>query len=262
MQNHWHLSGLMLGILLSALALPRGGRAAPPPREITVFAAASLTDAFNALKPEFERAVPGVTLRFSFASSSALRLQLEQGAPADVFASADYQQMRPLADKGLVLAPRTFARNRLVVVIPAANPGKLRSVRDLARPGLRLVTTAAAVPIGRYTQEMLEKLSRTRGFPTDFGPRVNANVVSREANVRAALVKVELGEADAAVVYETDARSSPRVRSLPIPARANITAEYPVAVVAATPRRRDAEAFARFLLSDRGRAVLKRFGFR
>jgi molybdate transport system substrate-binding protein len=255
------LWGVLLLIATCALgrpSRPTGAREQP----LTVFAAASLTAAFKALKPEFERAHPDQSVRFSFGASSALRLQIEQGAPADVFASADYEQMRPLADKSLVLAPRTFARNRLVVVIPAANPGKLRSVRDLARPGLRLVSTATVVPIGRYTQEMLEKLSRTRGYSADFGQRVNANIVSREANVRAALVKVELGEADAAVVYETDARSSARVRSLPIPAGANIIAEYPVAIVAATPRRPEAEVFAGFLLSNRGRAVLRRFGFR
>lgn len=253
---------LWVGVLL-LLAL--GWRVHPTVAQeqtLTVFAAASLTDAFNALKPAYERDHPGQTLRFSFGASSALRLQIEQGAPADVFASADHDQMHPLADKRLVLATRTFARNRLVVVIPTANPAKLRAVRDLARPGLRLVGTAPAVPIGRYTQEMLERLSRTRGYTPDFAHRVNANIVSREANVRAALVKVELGEADAAVVYETDARSSQRVRALAIPERANVIAEYPVAVVAACPRRAAAEAFVGFLRSRQGRAGLKRFGFR
>jgi molybdate transport system substrate-binding protein len=229
---------------------------------LTVFAAASLTEAFDALRPEFERAHPGVTLQLSFGASSTLRAQIEQGAPADLFASADYEQMQPLVAQRLVLPPRTFARNRLTVAVPLSNPGKVRTVQDLARPGLRLVSTAEQVPIGRYTQQVLEKLSHTHGFPSDFANRVNANVLSREANVRAVLVKIELGEADAAIVYETDARSSPRVRPIPIPPSANNTAAYPIAILTNTPNRPAATAFVRFLLSKRGRAILKRHGFR
>jgi molybdate transport system substrate-binding protein len=248
-------------ILLAAAALvPRTLRARE--RALTVFAAASLTDAFNALKAPFERAHPGLAVWFSFGASSTLRLQIEQGAPADLFASADTAQMRPLVSRRLVSTPRTFARNRLVVVVPKADPGKVRSVRDLARPGLRVVTTSETVPIGRYTQQVLERLSHTRGYPPDFGRRVNAGVISREMNVRAVLVKVELAEADAAIVYESDARSSARVRAIPIPASANVTAQYPIAVVATTRRRSEAEAFTRFLLSPQGQTILRQHGFR
>lgn len=253
------LAGLGLAAgLLGAL----GGALQAQSRTVTVFAAASLTDAFRSLQPAFEKHTPGVKVRFNFGASSQLRTQIEQGAPADVFASADHAQMQPLVSAGLVSPPRTFARNRLVVVVPSANPGQVRSARDLARPGLRVVTTAESVPIGRYTQEALRKLSGTPGYGADFARRVNANVASRETNVRGVLAKVELGEADAAIVYETDARSSTRVKSLPIPATANVLAEYPIAVVTATRQRPAAEAWTRFVLSPEGRAALHRFGFR
>jgi molybdate transport system substrate-binding protein len=248
--------------LLGSLAALISSRLPAQERTITVFAAASLANAFSAMQGEFERANPGTKVRFNYAASSLLRTQIEQGAPADVFAPADYAQMRPLEAARLVAAPRTFARNRLVVAVPASNPARLRSVRDLARKGLRLAATGEAVPIGRYTQEVLKKLSATRGYPRDFAARVNANVVSREANVRSVLTKVELGEADAAIVYETDTRVSRRVRSLPIPEAANVLTEYPIAPVLRTPDRARADAFVRFVLSPRGRAILKRHGFR
>src|SRR5205085_1176481 len=155
-RQHRFTRRCLLLFILVALASPSRAPARKPSRTLTVFAASSLTDAFNALKPVFERTHPGVTVQYSFGASSTLRLQIEQGAPADVFASADSEQMQPLVRRHLVLAPQTFARNHLVVAIPAANPGKVRSVPDLARPGLRLVTTNPAVPIGRYTRQVLD----------------------------------------------------------------------------------------------------------
>lgn len=250
--------GLVLG---AGLAL--GLRMAPAqPRAVTVFAAASLTDAFRAMQPEFERENRGFSVRFNFGASSQLRTQIQQGAPADVFASADHAQMQPLVSAGLVSQPRVFARNRLTIAVPMANPGKLRTAADLTRPGLRLVTTAEAVPVGRYTQQVLRNLSRFPGYGPDFAARVNRQVVSREANVRSVLAKVELGEADAALVYETDARSSRRVRRIPIPDQANVVAEYPLAVVRGSRSASDAENWARFVLSPKGQAVLRRHGFR
>jgi molybdate transport system substrate-binding protein len=210
----------------------------------------------------FEATNPGHRVRFNFGPSSVLRTQIQQGAPADVFASADWAQMQPLVDGKQAALAHTFARNRLVLVVPARNPGSVRSLRDLARRGLRVITTGEAVPIGRYTQEMLGKLSRMSGYGADFAARVNANIVSREANVRSLVAKIELGEADAAVVYETDARLSRRMRALPIPSAANVVAEYPIAVAAATADRAGAEAFVRLVRSSRGRDVLRRFGFR
>jgi molybdate transport system substrate-binding protein len=250
--------------VLAALAagLERAGNTQANRGTLTVFAASSLTNAFNELAPTFQRAHPELQVRLNFGASSALRSQIQLGAPADVFASADYEQLEPLRKAGLVSAPTTFARNRLTVVVPNENPAKLHSPRDLARPGLRLVATAEAVPIGRYTQEALAKLARERGYPADFVVQVNRNVVSREPNVRAVLAKVELGEADAAVVYESDARASTRVKAISIPEKANIIAEYPVAVLAGSANKPGAEALVRYLRSRAGRAILKRHGFR
>ncbi|HEU4752501.1 MAG TPA: molybdate ABC transporter substrate-binding protein, partial [Armatimonadota bacterium] len=191
------VAGLALAMLLPA-------RAAGP---VQVYAAASLTDAFNALRPEFERANPGTTVRFNFGASSTLRTQIEQGAPADVFASADRAQMEPLVGGKLVETPARLAGNRLVVVLPSSNPGRIASLKDLARPGMKVVATAASVPIGRYTQEVLRKLGRMPGYPAGYAAAVERNIVSREPNVRSVLAKVELGEADAAFVYETDGKS-------------------------------------------------------
>lgn len=245
-------------LLLGAGSVP--GEAQPP--TVTVFAAASLGDAFRALQGAFERKHPHWKLRFNFAASSTLRVQIQQGAPADVFASADQTQLQPLVASRQAGPPRVFARNRLVLVVPAGNPGRLRSAKDLSRPGLRVLGTAANVPIGAYTRQVLQKLARLPGYPPDFAAGVERNVVSKEANVRAVLAKTELGEGDAALVYETDARSSTRVRMIPLPEAAQVIAEYPVAPVVGGGQRAGGEAFIRFLLSPEGKTTLRRFGFR
>ncbi|MFN3650639.1 MAG: molybdate ABC transporter substrate-binding protein [Armatimonadota bacterium] len=253
---------LALAVLsATALSCAPGGKSEGD-RTLTVYAAASLTDAFNELGPAFERAHPGWRVRVSYGASSTLRTQIEQGAPADLFASADWQQMEPLAGASRVETPVAFARNRLAIAVPEGNPGGIRSPRDLARPGLRLVTAAGTVPVGRYTQEALEKLGRMEGYPNDFAGAVNRSVVSQESNVRAVLAKVELGEADAGIVYETDFRSSAHVKAVEIPAGANVEASYPIAVVAGTRNAEGARELARFVTGEAGQAILRRHGFR
>jgi molybdate transport system substrate-binding protein len=230
--------------------------------DLTVFAAASLTDAFQAIGTQFERSHSGTKVNFNFAASSLLRAQIEQGAPADVFASADGEQMRPLIGAGKVRDVVPFARNRLVVATPAANPARIRRLQDLARPGLRLVITAEQVPIGHYTRRALAKMSGPGALGVGFEQRVLANVVSQETNVRGLLAKVELGEADAAIVYASDATAAgPKVRSIPIPARFNEVAVYPAGVVVASAHPTEAGAFARFLQSRPAQAILRRYGF-
>jgi molybdate transport system substrate-binding protein len=208
-----------------------------------VFAAASLTTAFKEVGGAFERANPGTRVRFSFA------------------ASADREQMAPLARTGKVGSVAPFVSNRLVVVTPRNHPGRVRRLQDLARPALRLVLTAEQVPIGRYTRLALAKMSADVAFGKDFRQRVLANVISQEANVRALLARVELGEADAAVVYASDAAASRRVQTVPIPARYNVEAVYPIGVVTAASRPREAAAFVRFVRSPAARRVMKRHGF-
>ena len=260
MKRAWLLG--LVGVLMAAMA---GQGAAQAPRPVTIFAAASLTDAFNEIGAAYAKRNPGFQPRFSFAASSLLRAQIERGAPADVFASADWEQMRPLSDSKRVVSPKVFAKNRLVIAVPSGNPKKLRDVRDLAKPGLCLVMTDEKVPIGRYTLQMLDKVVAGKQVPADYRQRVDANVVSREPNVRTLLTKVELGEADAAVVYETDALSGKRagkVATVAIPPKFNLIAEYPIAVLTDAKERAGAEQFAAFVLSKEGRAILKRNGFR
>jgi molybdate transport system substrate-binding protein len=261
--EHRILRGLLLAALLFA-CVPPGGQAAADggPEPLTVFAASSLTEAFQELGPLFERGKPATKVRFSFAASSLLRTQIEQGAPADLIASADREQMEPLARAGLVRRPVDFVRNRLVIVTPAANPGQVRRPQDLARAGLRLVITAEQVPIGRYTRQALAKMSAPGAFGPAFLPAVMRNVVSQEPNVRGLLAKVTLGEADAAIVYVTDAMAvSEKVRTVPIPDRYNEIAVYPAAVVTRSPNAAAAAHFLAFLRSTTARAVLKKHGF-
>lgn len=258
-------SDWLFGLMGALLVVTGGQGAAQAPQPVTVLAAASLTDAFNEIGPAYTKRNPGFQPRFSFAASSLLRAQIERGAPADVFASADWEQMRPLADSKRALTPRAFAKNRLVIAVPAGNPKKLRDLRSLAQPGLRLVMTDLKVPIGRYTQQMLGKAVAAKAVPANFPARVEANVVSREPNVRTLLTKVELGEADAAVVYETDALSGKRtgkVATVAIPPKLNLIAEYPIAMLAEAKEREGAARFVAFVLSKEGRSILKKNGFR
>ncbi|MCC6178128.1 MAG: molybdate ABC transporter substrate-binding protein [Chloroflexi bacterium] len=231
--------------------------------ELTVFAAASLADAFGEIGTLYTDQT-GIPVRFNFGASSQLRTQLEQGARADVFASADQAQMdRARAADVLDGDDVTFATNRLVIITPASDPGGIRSPADLARPGVRLVTAAPEVPIGAYTQAMLDAMSQSPEYGTEFKGRANANVVSREPNVRQVVAKIQLGEGDAAVVYLTDVtpQSAPDLRTIEIPAEVNMLAAYPIALVAGGPRTEAGASFIAFVLSPAGQGVLQNWNF-
>jgi molybdate transport system substrate-binding protein len=261
--------GAVAGLLLAAVAagcsgLPAAdGRAASERVELTVFAAASLRDAFGAVKESYEAAHPGAAVTFSFDGSGTLRTQLEQGARADLFASADEVNPRMLVDAGLVDGrPVPFAGNRLALVVPAGNPAGITSPFDLARPGVRLVGAGATVPITEYAAQMVAILAGLPGASRDFAASVEANVVSREDNVRAVLAKVELGEGDAAIVYATDATAAgDAVELIPLPADANVPVTYAAVVLRDAPHREAAARFLAWLAGAEGQAVLARFGF-
>lgn len=245
-----------LGVLCAALAAcGRSGDARPT---LQVYAAASLTEAFQEMEPAFELAHPDVDVLLTFAGSQVLRLQIEQGADADVFASANANHMRALVEEGMVEDSRLFARNELVVVVPPDNPAEIQSFADLPR-ARRLVIGTDNVPVGSYAREALRRAAAE--FGPEFETDVLSHVVSEESNVRLARAKVELGEADAAIVYRTDAAESDGVRVVPIPPDLNVTAEYPIAVVAESERRDAADAWLAFVLSDEGRDILVRHGF-
>lgn len=253
-----------LGFLLLVTMTIEALAAGPVRGTLLVFAAASLTDAFGEVGRTLERSYPGLRITFNFAASSTLRTQILQGARADVFASADERNMQQLQEAGLLWTrPVLFARNEPVVVVPASNPAGIGSIRDLARPGLKLVVAAPEVPIGAYTRTILANLSRDPSFGADFADRVLRNVASQEPNVRASLARVALGEADATFVYRSDVTSEygPRVRVIEIPRWANVIAQYPIAVVRGAPNPVGARRFIEFVLSDGGQRILMRWGF-
>ena len=251
-----------------APAIADGARSAPTPTaprgSVAVFAAASLTDAFTEIGALLPRTYPGLSVTFNFAASTALRTQIEQGARADVYASADEAQMSLAQRAGLIEGePRVFAKNKLVVITPRGSAAGISQIQDLARPGVKLVLTDRNVPIGAYARTALEKMAADARFGPNFARRVLANVRSEEANVRAVVTKVQLGEADAAIVYATDVTPavSKDLHSIAIADEFNLVAAYPIAVVEGAPNRAAARAFVDFVRSPAGQEVLKRHGF-
>ncbi len=235
----------MIALLLAALVAG----------DVVVFAATSLKEAFAELGALFEKEHPGARLVLNLAGSQELRTQLEHGAAADLFASADEAQMEALVRQDLVLAPEVFARNEPILIVPREGSASLRSLDDLPRAS-RIVLGDRAVPIGAYSERILAK----RGAA--FQRRVEARVVSRELNVRQVLTKVALGEADAAIVYRTDALAvGGEVRAIPIAREDNVLAAYPIAQLRAAPQPALGVAFLQLVRSPRGRAVLERRGF-
>jgi molybdate transport system substrate-binding protein len=245
------------------LAFPAAHAAGRPEQTLRVFAAASLADAFREIATAFEREHPGLRVQLNLAGSQQLASQLANGAAADVFASADARWMSDVRDQSLLNGePRVFAHNRLVVILPRTNPARIDRLHDLARRGIKLVVGADAVPVGRYSREMLQNLSRLDGFDPDYARRVMANVVSEEENVKSVVGKVQLGEADAGIVYRSDVTPALAryVRALEIPGPANVLASYPIAVLAGARMPDDARAFVALVLSPSGQSVLQRRG--
>jgi molybdate transport system substrate-binding protein len=233
--------------------------------KLTVFAAASLTDAFKAIGEQFGAANSGATVTFNFAGSDQLATQITQGAPADVFASANTKQMDVVIKAGEVVSgtQRTFVRNRLVVVYPKDNPGKLTALKDLANPGLTIVLANKNVPVGGYALDFLGKASKLPEYTTEFSPTVLKNVVSYEENVKAVLSKITLGEADAGIVYTTDAATvtDGSIAQLAIPDSLNTIATYPIAATKNAKNPDLAKKFVDYVLGPEGQQVLVKYGF-
>jgi molybdate transport system substrate-binding protein len=218
------------------------------PAHLTVLAAASLTDVFTAEDKAYEKARPGTTLTFSFAGSQELAAQVRQGAPADVLVTADTKTMDGL--KGATDTPVIIAKNRLTIVSAPGNPKKITSLADLAKPGLKVDLAAPQVPAGNYAEKVLE------------AQHVGVKPVSQETNVRAVLSKVELGEADAGIVYLTDAESAKgKVATVTIPDAQNALASYPAATLKTSKDSSAAADFVAFLTSARGQQILRDHGF-
>lgn len=265
-------SRLIVTVSLIAVLVLACGRVSPASVEaaptqqarfVTVFAASSLTDAFKDLGAMFE-ATTGTPVTFNFGASTQLRTQLEQGAVADIFASADTVQMDRARQSGVIAgADQIFATNRLVVVTPANNQAGVSGSGDLAKPGLKIVTAQQDVPIGVYTQTMLDTMSQDPQFGADFKDRANANIVSREPNVRQIVAKIQLGEGDAAVVYKTDVtpQSAPDLLTIDIPDNFNTLAQYPIAGIVNAPQGDAGAMFIAFVMSPEGQGVLQKWNF-
>ena len=289
-------------MLLTALAGCSSDGSDPNEKFLVVFAAASLAEAFGEMAGAFERDHPGVTVSINFAGSQRLRTQLEHGASADVFASADQIQMDRLMASGLLLGQAVpFTSNRLVVIVPKSNaslnvveeksvlvtshlapgtsgetpylarpkgtnyaPGPVLTLADMAKEGVKLVVALPGVPAGTYARAVIANIGADPASGPEYAERVLANVVSMEPNVRSVAQKVALGEADAGIVYWSDAqveRLAGRVRILPIPERSNVVAAYPVARLRGSAEPALAGTFIQFLRSPQGQNILLEHGF-
>lgn len=237
--------------LLEACGTPTSPSDAHLSGSISVFAAASLTDSFNSLGVAFHSVNTDVTVKFNFAGTPTLVAQIEQGAPADVFASADTTNMDRLKADGFTTGtPRVFARNKLEIVVARANPKGIKGLADLGRPGVIYISEAPTVPAGKYALQAL----KTAG--------VSVTPRSLEADVKSVVSKIALGEADAGIVYTTDVSAGgSRVQGVLIPEAYNVVATYPITAVKAGTNAAAANAFIAYVLSASGQARLQSFGF-
>jgi molybdate transport system substrate-binding protein len=247
---------LFLGVAVP-LALPGWAEETKKPKStapggtVTVFAAASLTASFQSMATAFEKGHPGEKVQLSFAGSPTLVQQIQQGAPADVFAAADEANMQKLVDGGAVAGPpQLFARNQLQIIVTPGNPKHIAGLADMPRPGLTLVLCGPTVPCGRYATEAFGKAG------------VTVPPASQELDVKAVLSKVAAGEADAGIVYTTDVRAAAgKVDGVDMPESVNVIARYPMAVLKGASNQSTADAFVAFILSPQGQEVLSSFGF-
>ena len=232
------------------------------PVELTIYGAASLKGALEAAKAAYETANPGATVTLSTGSSAALETQIEQGAPADVFLSADTTNPKKLVDAGLADgAAVTFAGNELTVIVPTANPAGIASPKDLARAGVKVIAAGEEVPITKYAKQLVDNLAEEAGFPADFAAKYTASIASKEEDVKSVVAKIEIGEGDAGIVYVTDAKASTKVTTVDVPRSANVPATYAGVVVKASKNAAAAKAFLDWFAGPDGQAILGSFGF-
>ena len=250
----------------TAAGFVSGGTAGPPASarsaNLTIYAAASLKGALDQVKTAYGAAHSDTTLTISTDSSATLETQIEQGAPADVFLSADTSNPEKLVDKGLANgAAINFAGNKLTIIVPTANPAGIKTPADLAKTGVKVIAAGDAVPITKYATNLVANLAKETGYPVDFATKYAANIASREDNVKAVVAKIELGEGDAGIVYLTDAKASTKVTTVDVAPSANVPATYAGVVVKASKNTSAAQAFLTWFAGPDGQAILSTFGF-
>lgn len=255
------LAVVPLAALVILGACSRGG-SSPEAVDLTVYGAASLKGALEQAELAYEASTPGTTLTLAFDSSAALATQIEQGAPADAFLSADTTNPQRLIDGGFADgAPIEFAGNELTIITPTENPGALSTAFDLGKAGISVIAAGDDVPITRYATQLVGNLAMDPGAPADFAAACAANIASREDNVAAVRAKIELGEGDAAIVYVTDAAASDKVATIDVPDTANVRATYGGVVVNGSTNPETARAFLDWLAGPEGQAIFGDLGF-
>lgn len=255
------LALLCFGLLAFGIDTGATPAAAQPPTTLVALVAANATEPFNELIAEFERAHPGVTVKPSYTGTQILTAQLEQGAPADVFLSADLLHIKKLFDEKLVEAYRRVSEGHEVIVVPKSNPAGITSLRDLGTKRCKLVIGVPALPIGEYTHAIL--VNASAGYGPDFPQRTMANVVSLETNVKQVLQKTVLGEADAGIVYRTDVSAdlADKVQIVEIPAKYNVAAYSYIAATKSSANPRLANELVQLALSPRGQAIFAKYHY-
>jgi molybdate transport system substrate-binding protein len=233
------------------------------PVSLKIYAASSLTNAFGAIKTAYQAAHPNLSITYNFDGSQTLEQQLANGAPADIFASADTSHMQLAETAKLVTKSQIFAKNNLVVILPASNPGHITTLKDLDKSGIKLVVGVPAVPVGKYGLQVLDNLGKSAQYGAAYEKSVKANIVSQEEDDKSVVTQVQLGDADAGIVYRTDVTSAEakEVTVIPIPTQYNVIAQYPIAVLAGSTQQQADQAFVNYLLSTAGQSILEKYQF-
>lgn len=249
-----------VAVILSSCAGSSNSTGAGGSAKLTVLAAASLTNVFPKIAAAYNKSHSKVDFRFSFAGTDTLAAQIQQGAPADVFAGASTSYSDDLSKKKLIDAPKLFCTNQLVLLLPPTNPAHITSLKDLTKAGIKLDIAAPSVPAGSYALTVLQNLDSRYGG--SYSKDVLANVVSHETDVEAVLTKVRLGEADAGFVYITDAiASGAKVKTVSLPSYAQAVATYPIAVVSSSKESSIANSFVQYVTSAPAQRMLRKAGF-
>ncbi len=230
---------------------------------LNVFAGSSLTESFNEIANSYHTLHPNVTVQFNYGGSQNLVRQIKNGANCDIFASADFINMKKASDAGLVKHSQVFVKNKQVVIVPITNAAGIHSLHDLTKKGIKLDLAADVVPAGTYTRKILANMSMSPEYGSSYKSKVLANVVSEEDEVKAVVQKIQLNEADAGFVYQSDVTPSVanKVIVITIPNNFNVIAQYPIATVKSSKYPKEAQDFMNYILSNVGQTVLKKHNF-
>jgi molybdate transport system substrate-binding protein len=254
----------IIGVMLAALLLAASAGYAEEHRELTVFTAASLTGAFGEIGQMYKNET-NISVAFNFDGSQALRTQMENGAYADVFVSANEKLMKAAKNDGLMNNSSVviFTKNKLSLIVPKGNPARIINLSDLAKPGLKIVMGTKDVPVGDYALQIISKLGNDSAYGPDYKTKVLANVISQETNVNYVVTKVVLGEADAGFAYVSDITKNltSKVDKIDIPDEYNVIAQYPMGILLESKYPVESREFMSLVMSDKGKAVLERYGF-